>query len=308
MSRDQDHDRIVLRLADYAARRLDPPGRTEVGAHLQACADCAGMAEAYDVLAAASAAGGAHLSSEVIAAFAVATPEAAPGEEQARHLASCASCSTELRLAKQANLAAVGPAASFGGRWLLPVAAAIAIAVLGLTAMRAWQRSASLAGRLASLEKDNAALQTQVADLSRTVAENRAAGEAAAGADGAISYLYLHETVRGAAAPGRLTLRPGQDAVYVALALELPATARRQGEDGRVTLRGEDGGETWTAAVPGPEIDAVLARGDALLLRIPVASVRPGRQEIRMTTALAPPTERVWFRSEFEVNGPAPSR
>ena len=309
MSRDPVHERAVGLVADYAAGRLAAAERREVAAHLGACTECAGLAEAYALLATGSAGGAAagdHLSSETIAGLAV-VPGAVPEASVARHLASCPACAADLNLAREANRTAVARPAVQDTRWLLPLAAAFAVALLGLATMRLWQSTASRDGRIAALETDNAALRTQVADLSDTLMRDRAAAEGKAEADGAVPYLVLHGTVRGAAGPDRLALDAGHTSVYLALAVEIPALARRAGEDGRVVVRDAEGRGVWESQVPGAVIDRLLARGDALLLRIPAAAMEPGRHEIRLMAGTSPP-ERVWFRSGFEVSGPGPSR
>lgn len=320
MSGDPAHAGTVLRLADYARRRLDPAGQAEVAAHLLSCPECREMLEAYNLMEAvgakavgAKAAGsaGTHLTGAAIAALAVPGAVSAPAPDEARHLGGCRDCADELRLARAANDAAPASGSASVTRWLLPLAAALAIAFLGLATIRAWRQSGSLATRLATLENDNAALQSKVADLSRA---DNPADHAAPEAGGAVSYLFLRGTVRGAAGVERLTLDPDQRSVYLALAVEIPAGARHRGEDGRVALLGADGQERWSSAIPAGEIDGIVARGDSLLVRIPAAILEPGRQEIRLTAAApvtgpAPGTgARVWFRSAFEISGPGRSR
>jgi predicted anti-sigma-YlaC factor YlaD len=330
MSRDPVHAEATLRLADYARRRLDDAGQAEVAAHLTGCSECRGMLEAYALMEAAGPAE-AHLTGAAIAALAVSRSASPPAADEARHLDACRECADDLRLARAANDSAVGAGSASVGiprsafesaavvrpasvtRWLLPLAAAFVIAVLGLATVRAWRQSGSLSTRIATLENDNEALQSQVADLNRAVAENRAAADTLAGAgtrdaDGPVSYLFLRGTVRGAAAVDRLTLRPAQNSVYLALALDLPAAVRRKGEGGRVSILTAHGRECWSAAIPGEELDGLVARGDSLLLRIPAEAMEPGRQEIRLTSAEPAAGARTWFRSEFELSGRDRSR
>lgn len=324
MTADPAHPESALRLADYARRRLDPAGQAEVAAHLPGCAECRGMLEAYALMESASAeaagATSAHLTGAAIAALAVQGSASRPAPDVARHLDACRDCAGDLRLARAANDSAASPRHGIAGlqgsapgpspvtRWLLPLAAVLAIALLGLAMASAWRQSDALARKIASLENDNAALQSKVVDLSRVVAGNRATadtpgGEAARDADGAVSYLFLRGTVRGASGVERLTLEPGQQAVYLALAVEIPAAARHRGEDGRVTLVGADGRERWTSPIPGGELDRLAARGDSLLLRVPAAVLGPGRQEIRLTPATPAAGAPTWFRSAFEISG-----
>jgi hypothetical protein len=324
MSRDPEHADAVLRLSDYARGRLDAAGRAEVAAHLAQCDECPGMLEAYAMLAAACGpdTGGAmnpHLTSAAIAALAVGDRDGAPAPDEARHLDSCQDCAQELRMARAANEDPAG-ARSTTMRWLLPLAAVLAVAILGLATISALRRSGALPGRIAALESDNAALRSQVADLSRVVAEQRtaeeertaaahgAAGGAASGEEGAIPYLLLHATVRGAGGVERLALRSGQSSVYVALAIEIPATARRPGEGGRVVLVDATGREAWAADLDGAAIDALVASGGALLLRIPAAALSAGRMEARVAPATPGGGKRVWFRSALEVTGPGRGR
>lgn len=335
MSRDPVHAEAALRLTDYARRRLDDAGQAEVAAHLAGCAECRGMLEAYALMESAGteAAGvtEAHLTSAAIAALAISGSASPPAPDDARHLDACRHCAEYLRLARAANDAAVRTGSSAAGvpgstfksasvirpasvtRWLLPLAAAFVIAVLGLATVRAWRQSGSLSTRIATLESDNEALQSKVADLNRVVAGDRAAADdlAASGArdaPGAVSYLFLRGTVRGAPGVDRIVLDPGQRSVYLALALDLPAAVRRQGEGGRVSLVTAHGRESWSAAIPGEELDRLVARGDSLLLRIPAEAMEPGRQEIRLTSAAPAAGARTWFRAEFEISGPGRSR
>jgi len=311
MSRDPTHAETALRLADYARRRLDDAGQAEVATHVADCSECRGMLEAYSFMGAAGPME-THLTSETIAALAV-PGSAAPAPGEARHLDACRDCARDLHLARAANEAAVRTGSASVTRWLLPLAAVFVIAVLGLATVRAWRQSGSLSTRVATLENDNEALQSKVADLTRVVAENRAAAGDLAGAgtpdaDGAVPYLYLRGTVRGAPGVERLVLDPGRRYVYLALALDLPAAARHRGDRGRVTLSGADGRERWSTAIAGEEIDALVARGDSLLLRIPAAVLEPGRQEIRLGPESPAPGARNWFRSELEISGPGRSR
>jgi hypothetical protein len=324
------HAEAALRLADYARRHLDDAGQAEVAAHLAGCAECRGMLEAYDFMRAAGSPQ-AHLTSAAIAALAVSGSASPPAPDEARHLDACRDCADDLRLARAANDAAVRTGSSAAGvpgstfkseaafrpvfvtRRLLPLAAAFMIAVLGLATVRAWRQSGSLSTRIATLESDNEALQSKVADLTRVVAGNRAAADDLAGAgtrdaDGPVSYLLLRGTVRGAPGVDRIVLDPGQHSVYLALALELPAAVRRKGEGGRVSLLTAHGRESWSAAIPGEKLDRLVARGDSLLLRIPAEAMELGRQEIRLSSAAPAAGARTWFRSEFEISGPGRSR
>jgi hypothetical protein len=334
MSGEAAHAPTSLLLADYARGRLDAEGRAGVAAHLEVCAECREMLETYALLEAASARTGAdateagspaagdavmdaHLTSAVIAALAVAGPEASPTTDETRHLGACHACAEDLRAARAANatgIRAARPDATMPvsvTRWILPLAAVLAIAFLGVATVREWRRSESLSGRIATLETDNAALRSQVGDLSNVVAENRGASSRTAPPDdgGPVPYLLLRETVRGApTGKDRITLPPGGASIYLALALDLPATVRRAGEGGRVLLRDGSGREIWRVDLPGGDVDRLLAHGDALLLKIPAAVLHAGPHEIRLTSGAASTGARVWFRSSFEVSGKDPSR
>jgi hypothetical protein len=327
VSREAAHARASLLLADYARGRLDAEGRAGIGAHLEDCVACREMLEAYALLEAASARTGAddtggavmgaHLTSAVIAALAVARPETSPTTDETRHLGACRACAEDLRAARAANatwIRSARPDAALPAsvtRWILPLAAILAIGLLGLATLRAWKRSESLSGRIAALETDNAALRSQVGDFSRVAAENRVAENRTAPPDdgGPIPYLLLHEAVRGGPSEKeRIAIPPGGTSIYLALALDLPATVRRAGEGGRVLLRDASGREIWTVDLPGGDVDRLLAHGDALLLKIPAAVLHAGPHEIRLTSGAASTGARVWFRSAFEVSEKDPSR
>jgi hypothetical protein len=284
-----NHDDAAPRLPDLEKGGLRPGEAAEVEAHLRGCADCRELAATYRLVARASAGrdpavpGTEHLSTSEIAARAI-DPRGGLAEAQdagARHLAGCPDCAADLRDAREANrvegLPRPAPRSAPARRFA--IAAALLGALAGLAAFAGWQRAGSLAGRVRTLESDLAGLNARVTELNRTIAAADAAADAAHGA-GVVSYLFLRSPGRGAAPPERLLLRPGQTEVYLALALDRP----RQLPAGpaEVTVVGPGGATLVSTQVPPAELQALFARGDSLLLRIPADVLHPGSHSVRV--------------------------
>ncbi|HKQ61215.1 MAG TPA: zf-HC2 domain-containing protein [Candidatus Polarisedimenticolaceae bacterium] len=281
-----DHDDAVLKLADHHKGRLSPEDAAGVAAHLAGCAECRETTGSYAAMEAAFV----HPSSAEIVELALGARPPRAGDPVARHLESCAACADEVRAVREAN----APAPVRSRSWL-PLAASIAVVAVSAVAYRNAQRSADLARRIDAAD-------ARAETLARELAATSATARELADVSGAVSYLALGEATRGVDRTPTLVLRPGQTHAFLALAIEVPAVARRPGEGCRIVLLGPGNTERWSSHVEPAALEGALKGSDSLLVRIPAARFETGRHRIEVVASSGTPT---WLDASFDVvSGP----
>jgi len=314
------HDDAILLLTDFLAGRLDELRAAEVAQHLNGCPECRALEATWVVLAEGRTA---HPSSAEIVGLALDSGalDAAAKKRVETHVVGCATCTREYRLVRSAEAGgeddteastavALGrvaegkawPSAPVARRWRSGALAALAAcAALLYPAYLGLSRIPALDGEIDRLQARLAAVTEEMGDARRDADEARRLAERArAGLPGIVALHSLMSPVRGAGAPQRLMVTPGQS--HLLVSLEAPLLSR--GEQGLYVfdLLTAAGDVAWKTEVGADDLLRRLATSPEVVLAIPAERIPAGFYRLRLRKPGA--TQETLLDIRFEIVGP----
>jgi hypothetical protein len=291
----------------------DVERRPEFIEHLQACARCreeamALLAAARAIRAAPEGALAGHPSSDQIVTLAL-DPDAAAldiNRPLAVHVAGCATCKAELdevRRAEQSRLSQAHPRPGLGAlsSFLRVVSnlthahvpAAIALVTgLGLVllvypAYLGLRHLPLVKGQLGDLDRRARQLETEVRELSASLAQANRAVSRPTHWSGPLRLLSLTSPLRGQTPEPTFGLEATEPFILISMRPILDESAT-DSDLYRIILAGQANGVAWSAELTAGEIRRQMRSSGALFFSVPSSLLVPGRHELRVLSVKNP--------------------
>jgi len=271
------HRQIEEQIPDYLTSRLDPGSARRISEHLETCESCADFAAGVEPVLTGMRDGGAtllenHPDSSTLTAYGTGETEDTDGSI-GRHLQTCLSCQLEVEVWKEQ-----GQAPGFG----LPASTAPAT--------------------VRSFSPYRLAVAAMVAGLLFGVGLSNLSGPGSAPEwSGAVGLTVLERPLRGEAAPGRVTIAPGQPYVPLAAAPVVPAQATDV-ELYRFEIVDSGGESVWSHELQAGAIREALGDAGVVTFLVPSRILEPGRNVLRF--GAAKPGSPDLLAMPFEVSRP----